>query len=97
VHEYTKKHPRFIAISIALTIISSLVGYLLGNLVGLLIGIVVAILNWWLTPHAIETIREITYLGNRARETQEEKVKNREAKDGNQGQKECEKDQAAKG
>ena len=76
VHKYTKKHPRFIAISIALTITSLTLGYLLGALVGLLIGIIVATLNWWLTPHAIETITEITSWGDKGRRTQEVKIEN---------------------
>jgi hypothetical protein len=65
IHKYKKKHPRFIAISIAVTIISLVVGYLFGGLVGLLIGIIVAVLNWWLTPHAMETITEITSWGDK--------------------------------
>ena len=75
-HKYTKKHPLFIGISVVFTIISLSVGYLLGAWAGLLIGIIVAMLNWWITPHAMKTIVEITHLGNKERETQEAKVEN---------------------
>ena len=74
VHKYTKKHSWFISISIVFTIISLSVGYLLGALVGLLIGIIAAMLNWWLTPHAIETIVEITHLGDKGKGAQETKT-----------------------
>ena len=67
IRKYKKKHPRFIAISIAVTITSLVVGYLFGGLVGLLIGIIVAMLNLWLTPHAIETRTEITSLGDKGK------------------------------
>lgn len=72
-HEYTKKHPLFIAISILITIAALIVGYLLGGLVGLLIGIILAILNWWLAPYAREIIKEITILGERQQEPKQPK------------------------
>jgi hypothetical protein len=70
IHKYKKKHPRFIAISIAVTITSLVVGYLFGGLIGLLIGIIVAGLNWWLTPHALEIITEITAWGDKGKKKQ---------------------------
>ena len=76
VHKYTKRHPRFIAVSIVLTVVALILGYLLGNFAGLLIGIIVAILNWWLTPHALRTIHEIRYYGDKQERTQEAKVEN---------------------
>ena len=65
VHKYTKKHPRFIAISIAVTVTALVLGYRLGGLLGLLIGVIAAILNWWLTPRAIQTIQEIRHYGEK--------------------------------
>ena len=65
VHKYTKKHPRFIAISIAVTATAIILGYRLGGLCGLLIGIIAAILNWWLTPRAIQTIQETRHYGEK--------------------------------
>jgi len=42
----------------------------------LLIGIIVAILNWWLTPHIVETFVEITSLGSKETESQDkQKIK----------------------
>lgn len=64
IHEYKERHPRFILISVILTIIGLVCSYILIDLVALLIGGMVAVLNFWLTPHLIETIREITYLGD---------------------------------
>jgi RNA polymerase subunit RPABC4/transcription elongation factor Spt4 len=75
VKRYTQKHPAFTAISIVLAMIALIVGYLIGGLVGLLVGIIVAILNWWLTPHAIETVVEITHLGDKGKAIQEAEVK----------------------
>jgi thiamine transporter ThiT len=65
VHKYTKKHPRFIAISIVVTVTALVLGYHLGGLFGLLIGIIAAVLNWWLTPRAIQTIQEIRHYGEK--------------------------------
>jgi len=75
VKRYTQKHSVFTAISIALTIVALVMGYLIADLVGLLIGIIVAIVNWWLTPYAIETVVEITNLGDKGGEIQETEVK----------------------
>jgi len=73
VHKYKKRHPRFIVISAVLTVVALILGYLLGNFVGLLIGIIVAILNWWLTPYAIETVVEITSWDDKGKVTKEAK------------------------
>ncbi len=57
VNTYVKSNPIIIAIVIALTIISILTGYFLGGLTGLRTGAFLAILIWWLTPYARETIK----------------------------------------
>ena len=56
---HIRNNYKIIAIIAVLTIASVLVGYFLGGLTGLRIGMFIAILNWWLTPYARETIREI--------------------------------------
>ncbi len=59
VNTYVKSNPIIIAIIMGLTIISILGGSLIGGLTGLRIGIFLAVLIWWLTPYARETIKEI--------------------------------------
>lgn len=68
-HRYVRNHPLIIVIIIALSIISIVLGYLLGGLVGLRIGIIVAILNWWLTPYARQTIVEIRSSADKEKNT----------------------------
>lgn len=58
VNTYIRNNPIIIAIIIVLTVVSILGGYLIGGLAGLRIGIFLAILIWWLTPYARETIKE---------------------------------------
>ena len=59
VNTYIRNNPVIIAIIIVLTIVSIIGSYLIGGLNGLYFGIFLAILIWWLTPYARETIREI--------------------------------------
>ena len=58
VKTYVRNNPVIIVIIIVLTVAAVLVGYFIGGKDGLSIGIIVAILCWWLTPYARETIKE---------------------------------------
>jgi len=58
VQGHIRNNYKIIAIIAIVTITSILGGYLLGGLTGLRIGIFAAILNWFLTPYARETIKE---------------------------------------
>lgn len=59
VNTYVRNNPIIIAIIIILTLISILGGYLIGGTEGLRVGLFLAILCWWLTPYARETIVEM--------------------------------------
>ena len=82
VQGYIRNNYKIIAIIAVLTIISILAGYLLGGLTGLRIGIFAAILNWWLTPYARETLVEIKSGRDKGTETQEKlkELKNKQVK-----------------